>query len=197
MHKPNRAGSARVLVAACGAQGSSGSGSNSSGSAGTSLGAIAAAGLAGAAAAAQLWPGRADCAAGPGAAVAYPPAAVAAAAEPQGWLSWAAGWLLPWRWFGGQPAEESPYLEAMRQDPRTIVVFAFALPHLSLSFGWTPAPADMDDAAKLIEPQLGELRPWELAGQSGRADPAVLRPATLAWEREHGMPGASASGSAA
>lgn len=43
------------------------------------------------------------------------------------------------------------------------VVLAYSLPYLHLSFGFTPAAADMDAAAALVQPHLAQLRPWEVS----------------------------------
>lgn len=110
----------------------------------------------------MLWPGHAEADAGrPDA----PPAAAAATAaeQRQGWLSWAAGWI-PWHGTV-QPADRSAFHAAMQADPRVGVVLAFALPFLSLSFGYTPSQEDMDAAGQLMEPHLESLRPWEVAGE--------------------------------
>lgn len=63
----------------------------------------------------------------------------------------------------GHGSTSSPYLQAMHEDPRLAVVMAFALPFLALSFGTSPKQADMDAAAKLLQPHLDSLRPWEVA----------------------------------
>ena len=41
-------------------------------------------------------------------------------------------------------ATPAPCVQAMQDDPRVGVVMAFALPFLSLSFGYTPSEADLD-----------------------------------------------------
>jgi hypothetical protein len=56
---------------------------------------------------------------------------------------------------------ENPLLD--RDSLQVAVVFAYALPSLSLSFGFVPAREDLDAAAALLEPSLKALRPWELA----------------------------------
>ncbi|KAL4419413.1 hypothetical protein ABPG77_003387 [Micractinium sp. CCAP 211/92] len=60
-------------------------------------------------------------------------------------------------------ATQAFYLQAMAEDPRVAVVMAFALPSLSLSFGYTPSRADMEAAGQAVEPHLAALRPWEVA----------------------------------
>lgn len=90
-----------------------------------------------AAAAAQLWPERAHCEAAPAAASAFRPPG-GAEEQPRGWLGW-----LGSLW-GGRRGAEPDWLQAVREDPRVAVVFAFALPFLSLSFGFVPTQADME-----------------------------------------------------
>lgn len=89
----------------------------------------------------------------------------------------------------------------MAEDPRVAVVMAFALPFLSLSFGYTPSPADMEAAGRAVEPHLAALRPWEVAGGARARAPLAAgssSPAVLAWEvisgRQH-APWALASSS--
>ncbi|GAB4816837.1 hypothetical protein N2152v2_003883 [Parachlorella kessleri] len=82
-----------------------------------------------------------------------------------GGSSWVPGWLsLSWLWGGGRRLHaDNRFLGAIRKDPRVAVVLAYALPSLSLSFGFVPTRDDLDAAAALVEPSLGSLRPWELA----------------------------------
>lgn len=53
--------------------------------------------------------------------------------------------------------------QAIKEDPRVAIVMAFALPFLSLSFGFTPSQADMEAAGAAVEPHVAQLRPWEVA----------------------------------
>lgn len=137
---PSRhAGCARALTAAV-LQTSQQQGTGSQQGASSSAAAAAVAGLATAAAAAvQLWPERAHCEAAPAAASAFRPPG-GAEEQPGGWLGWLGSWA-PW---GGHGAAEPDWLQAVREDPRVAVVFAFALPFLSLSFGFVPSQADME-----------------------------------------------------
>lgn len=109
----------------------------------------------GSASAAALWPTEAEC--GPAA------SASSHAGPQQSWL----GWLLSWIPFIGGSKQagdaQAYYLQAMAKDPHVAVVMAFALPFLSLSFGYTPSPADMEAAGRAVEPHLAALRPWEVA----------------------------------
>ncbi len=120
--------------------------------------AAAAVGLATAAAAAeQLWPEQAHCEAVPASASAFRPPG-GAEEHSGGWLGWL-GSLAPW---GGQRTAEPDWLQAVREDPRVAVVMAFALPFLSLSFGFVPTQADMEQ---------GGMRAGCDRGRDGRALP--------------------------
>lgn len=45
-------------------------------------------------------------------------------------------------------AAQSPYLEALQEDPHLGVVMAFSLPLISLAFGFTPAEEDMEEGGE-------------------------------------------------
>ncbi|KAL4425499.1 hypothetical protein ABPG75_009515 [Micractinium tetrahymenae] len=78
-------------------------------------------------------------------------------------MGWLFGWI-PVIGGGRQAGGEQPfYLQAIAEDPHVAVVMAFALPFLSLSFGYTPSAADMAAAGRAVEPHLAALRPWEVA----------------------------------
>ena len=76
------------------------------------------------------------------------------------WLG--GGWLFRG---GGSSAGAEPYLSAIRDDPRSAVPIAFALPFLSLAFGSSASPSahDLRAAERLLLPALPTLRPWEAA----------------------------------
>eukprot|EP00887_Chlorella_sp_A99_P000711 scaffold5.g711.t1 len=144
-----------------------------------------------------------------GAAVAAAPAAACEAPQPApiaadasgGGGAWLPRWLWPGNWFGRRPPAPNPYLDAMADDPRVAVVMCYALPYLSLAFGYVPAYKDMARAAALVAPHLPEMAPWEVAvllwgaarlGWQPTAEQAVAlqaRAAQLA-ARPPGVPGA-------
>ncbi|PSC76100.1 E3 ubiquitin-ligase ARI4 [Micractinium conductrix] len=127
--------------------------------------ALAAVAVLGTAAAAAVLPREAECAAAAPVPPPFLPGSPPAPPQQRGWLP---GWLTAGLPFGGGSKEEASdmerqYVDAIHQDPRVAVVLAFALPLLSLSFGYAPPPGTLAAAAAAVEPCLDDLRPWEVA----------------------------------